>query len=128
MGYEQADARINGYRAMRRGVLRGKERGGWFTDMFQSIAEMLSVFGSDAENGEIEAKYATGSSGDRIPGHLKLDYVCGMRREVRRQYVSEEDGICTDITPFRRGITSHVGASLFDSAFNLVINRKGRTS
>lgn len=126
MGYDQASAQLKGYRSTHRRVLLGRERGWWFTNPFSTVKELLGLFETDEENAEIAALYASGTVNERIPGHLRLDYVCGMRREIRKQYVSGEDGIYTDVTPFRHGAVSALGAELFDNAFDQVLNREAK--
>lgn len=126
MGYEQAAAQLKGYRSTHRRVLLGQEKGWWFTTPFSSVKDLFGLFESEEENAEIAARYASGTVNERIPGHLKLDYVCGMRREVRKQYASGEDGVYTDVTPFRHGIISAFGAEIFDNAFDQVLNRKAK--
>jgi hypothetical protein len=83
---------------------------------------MLATFGSDAENQAIAAKCASAPSLEKPADHIRLDYVCGLRREVRKQYVSEEDGVYTDVTPFRHGVISAQGARMFDLVMNDVVN------
>lgn len=126
MSYQAARQALNTYRKSHRDALLGRASGGWFMEAFGGIQTMLEAFSSDQENKEVVENYATGTVDERIPGHLKLDYVCGMRREVRKQFVSGEDGIYTDVTPFRHGVTSAFGAELFDNAFDQVLTRKAK--
>lgn len=121
MGYQEARSRIAAYRTEHIGGLINEHPVPWFLSAFGSIREMLSAFSSNDENLEIMGNYATGTDSDRTASNIKLDYVCGLRREVRKQYVSGEDGIYTDVTPFRHGMMSAHGGSLFDSALDQVI-------
>lgn len=121
MGYNEARSRLESYRTEHIGGLINEQPVPWFLSAFNGIREMLSVFSSDGENREIMGNYAAGTDSERTASNIRLSYVCGMRREVRKQYVSGEDGIYTDVTPFRHGIRSAHGGSLFDSALDQVI-------
>lgn len=127
MGYSAANEALYAYRVNRVGELMGESGSSWFASMWGSIKAMLSTFSSDEENQEIAGKYTTATSDEKIPAHVKLDYVCAIRRDVRKQYVSGEDGLYTDVTPFRYGISSAHMARLFDSAMDQVIDRKAKT-
>ena len=126
MGYSEAKEKMATHRASRIGVLLGERPGEWFTDLWGSIAEMLKSFSSDRENQEVAAGYATDPSMVRAAPHLRLDYVCALRREVRKQYVSGEGDLCTDVTPFRHGVMSAHGAMLFDNLMDTVVSYSER--
>ena len=124
MSYTKARDAIQRYRMERMKQLLGETAGGWFMSAFGGIAEMLKVFSSDDENKEITKTYMSGTHTEKIPPNMRLAYVCGMRREVRKQYVSGPDGIYTDVTPFRHGAMSAQGGLVFDNALNDVMSRK----
>lgn len=121
MGYADARKSLNEYRRDKIAAVLGKSVGAWFADRWGDIASMLKVFSSDKENQEIAAGYASLPSKARAAPNLRLDYVCALRREVRKQYVSGEDGIYTDVTPFRHSAVSTQGARMFDSLMDAVI-------
>lgn len=122
MGYSEARKRLDEHRGDRIDSLLGASPGRWFTDLWGSVSEMLKSFSSDKENQEIAAGYATDPSTVRAAPHLRLDYVCALRREVRKQYVSGEGDLCTDVTPFRHGVMSAHGARLFDDLMDTVVS------
>lgn len=125
MGYDSARSALSEYRRAQQGGLVGDARPMWFPSQFGGVKAMAAAFDSSAENGQVAAGYATGTATERIPAHLRLDYVCALRRDVRRQYVSGDDGIYTDVTPFRHGALSSHGAGLFAAAMDDVL-AKGR--
>ena len=112
---------IKGYRDGKIAALLGETAKSWFTSAWGSIREMLEVFKSDDENAAISSLYVSGTAGERMKAHMRHDYVCGLRREVRKQYVSGESGVYTDVTPFRHGVLSTHGAILFDDVLNQII-------
>ena len=114
MGYEAAREKLDAHRGDRISVSLGASLGRWFTDLWGDVGGMLATFSSDGENQEIASGYATLPSLARAAPNLRLDYVCALRREVRKQYISGEGDICTDVTPFRHGAMSAHGARLFD--------------
>lgn len=122
MGYGEARERLDAYRAGRIATLLGERAGLWFTSLWGGIGEMLSTFRSDKENQAIAASYASAPALERVSGDIRLDYVCGLRREVRKQYVSGEDGVYTDVTPFRHGVISATGARMFDNLMGTVVD------
>lgn len=122
MSYSEAKEKMTTHRAGRIGVLLGEWPGEWFTDLWGSVAEMLKSFSSDKENQEIAGGYATAPSTVRVAPNLRLDYVCALRREVRKQYVSGDGDLCTDVTPFRHGAMSAHGAMLFDDLMDTVVS------
>lgn len=121
MSYAAAKAKLKEYRDRQVESLRGKKTPSWFLSLWGDVASMLETFASDEENKAVAADYATGTVGVRAAEHLKLDYVCALRREIRKQFVSGEDTLGTDVTPFRLGVISANGARLFDSALDDVL-------
>lgn len=121
MGYDAARSKLQEYRGARMSTLLGERAGSWFLSLWNGIGDMLSAFGSSDENKDVAAKYAAAETLERIPGHVRLDYVCGLRREVRKQYVSGEDGVYTDVTPFRHGVISANGARIFDDLLDTAL-------
>jgi len=121
MGYDAARTKMEDYRKAHLAGLLGESRGTWFSDLWGSLQGMLADFTSDKENQEITSSYATAPSLEKVSGHLKLNYVCGLRREVRKQYLSGEDGLYTDVTPFKHGVISTHGAQVFDNALDAVM-------
>ena len=126
MAFSAALSRLNDYRKNHAKALVGTKRMSWFTSDSSDIKSLLEDFKSDDENSEISGKYRTGKMVERIPGHIKLNYVCGMRREIRKQFVSGEGDICTDVTPFRHGVISAVGAHMFDNALEQILDKGGK--
>lgn len=122
MGYKSAMAKMQEYHRGHAAALLGERGGMWFTSMWTALTEMLATFGSEEENKAVAAKYASAPSIEKPADHIRLDYVCCLRREVRKQYVSGEDGVYTDVTPFRHGVTSAQGARLFDLVMDNVVN------
>ena len=125
MGFAAAMSAIGAYRSKRVGALLGEYAPSWFLSAWGSVADMLKAFTSESENKDIQGLYASGKAEDRRAAHIKHDYVCGMRREVRKQYVSGETGIVTDVTPFGRGVVTLNGADMFDSLLHQILERKG---
>lgn len=126
MGYSDARARINEHRSDRVSALLGESAGRWFTDLWGDVRSMLASFSTDDENKEIAAGYASLPSMAKAAPNLRLDYVCALRREVRKQYISEEGDLCTDVTPFRHGVVSAQGARLFDNLMHEVVQYSER--
>lgn len=126
MGYKAAYERLYKYRDGHIASLLGETALSWFTSAFGSLAEMLHDFRSDGENREIAGNYATGTDDERTASNIRLDYVCGLRREIRKQYLSGPSGVYTDVTPFRHGVMSAHGGYLFDNALDEVLTRKKR--
>lgn len=122
MSYVEARKKIDEHRSDRISSLLGASLGRWFTDLWASVPEMLRSFSSDKENQEIAGGYATAPSTARAAPNLRLDYVCALRREVRKQYVSGDGDLCTDVTPFRHGVMSAHGARLFDDLMDAVVS------
>ena len=122
MGYGEARQKLDEHRSDRIAVLLGETAGRWFADLWGGMASMLASFSSDSENQEIAAGYASSPSAERAAPNLRLDYVCALRREVRKQYVSGEGDVCTDVTPFRHGVMSAHGARMFDDLMNSVVD------
>ena len=125
MGFAAAMSAVGAYRAERVGALLGEYAPSWFLSAWGSVADMLKAFTSDAENKAILKLYATGKAEARRAAHIRHDYVCGLRREVRKQYVSGETGLVTDVTPFGRGVVALNGADMFDSLLHQILERKG---
>ena len=133
MGYGEARNRLNEYRTDKIAALLGETAGRWFTDLWGDMKSMLAAFSSDGENQEIAAGYASAPSNARAAPNIRLDYVCALRREVRKQYVSGDGDVCTDVTPFRHGVMSAHGAQMFDNLMHSVVEyserqAKGATS
>lgn len=120
MGYGEAKYRLDDYRTGRIAALLGETAGRWFTDLWGDVKSMLADFSSDKENQEVAAGYMSDPPTAKVAPNLRLDYVCALRREVRKQYISGDDGICTDVTPFRHGVMSAHGAQLFDHLMHSV--------
>lgn len=121
MGYDAAREKMSSYRAEQVSALLGRSPRTWFAELWGGIAEMLKTFDSSQENRSIVSGYAKGHYSAKAGSNLRLDYVCGLRREVRKQFVSEDDDIYTDVTPFRHGVISAHGASVFDNTMDTVI-------
>lgn len=122
MGYSEAREKMLGHRDSRIDVLLGTLPGRWFTSLWGDMKSMLASFSSDRENKEVAAGYASTSFPERVAPNLRLDYVCALRREVRKQYVSGDGDVCTDVTPFRHGVVSAHGASLFSELMDVVVD------
>lgn len=125
MSYGVARDALEAYRIRRIGSLLGEDSTDWFLSAWGSVKQMLAAFGSDEENKEVSETYATATHDEKVPPNMKLAYVCALRRDVRKQYASGDDGIYTDVTPFRHAVISAHGARLFDSALDGVLKRKG---
>lgn len=125
MGYSEAMKAAKAHRDGKIASLLGERAQSWFLSAWDSVASMLNAFGSDEENKAVSGLYTGGAAEERMQAHAKLDYVCGLRREVRKQYVSGADGIYTDVTPFRHGVMSAHGANLFDNMLDQLVTRKG---
>ena len=121
MGYEEAKSKLNEYRGDRISTLLGESAGKWFMDRWGDVKSMLASFSSDAENQAIAGGYASDPLEARAAPNIRLDYVCALRREVRKQYVSGKDDLCTDVTPFRHGVMSAHGAQMFDNFMDAVV-------
>ena len=121
MSYKAARDGLARHRAVQISSLLGETAGSWFLDAWDGIVAMLSAFSSDAENAAVASKYTTASGVERACDNIRLDYVCALRREVRKQYVSEDSDVCTDVTPFRHGVMSAHGASVFDTLMDTVV-------
>ena len=126
MGYGEVRSRLSEYRKAHEDALIGTERPKWFASLFGTVQAMLAAFSSDSENVKVSSTYATGKAAEREAAHMKLDYVCAMRRDARRQYASGRDGIYTDVTPFRHGAFSAHGADLFDGLMDKVLTQGGK--
>lgn len=126
MGYGEAKYSLDSYRTDRIAVLLGESLGVWFTDLWSDVGSMLADFSSDKENHEVSAGYASAKPVEKAAPNLRLDYVCGLRREVRKQYVSGDGDICTDVTPFRHGVMSAHGAQMFDHLMHSVVDYSER--
>jgi hypothetical protein len=126
MGYGEARGKLHDYRSSRISALLGESAGRWFTDLCASVGDMLASFTSDAENKAVASGYASDPSVAKAGPNIRLDYVCGLRREVRKQYVSGEGDVCTDVTPFRHGVMSAHGAQLFDDLMDAVVDHSER--
>lgn len=121
MSYQAAKSAMEGHRDDQISSLLGDSPGTWFTKRWRSVGDMLGAFSSDPENAVVAANYASGPAAARAASHVRLDYVCALRREVRKQYVSWDGDVCTDVTPFRHGVMSAHGAALFDGLMDTVI-------
>lgn len=121
MSYQAARDSMDSGRKGQMASLLGEVGGSWFLDRWDSVASMLKSVSSESENAAVVAKYASASSAERAGCELRLDYVCALRRELRKQYVSEDSGVCTDVTPFRHGAVSSHGARVFDGLMDTVI-------
>ena len=121
MGYAAARAKIGQHHDDRISSMLGGAST-WFMELWGDLKSMLATFSSDSENGEIASSYASAPSMARTAQHLRLDYVCALRREVRKQYVSGNGDFCTDVTPFRHGAMSAHGALLFDDLMYSVMD------
>lgn len=121
MAYSDAMKAVTGHRSGKIAALLGETKQSWFLSAWGSISAMLKAFGSNDENKAVASLYKSGTATERMRAHVKLDYVCGLRREVRKQYVSGEDGLYTDVTPFRHGVMSANGANLFDNALDQLL-------
>lgn len=121
MGYSEAREKVNEHRGDRIAALLGEAFGRWFTDLWGDVQSMLASFSTDKENQEISAGYASLPSAAKAAPNLRLDYVCALRREIRKQYVSEDGDLCTDVTPFRHGVMSAHGATMFDDLMDTVV-------
>ena len=122
MGYAEARSKIDEHRDDRMDALLGLSFGRWFTSLWGDVPSMLASFSTDEENKALAADYAEASSMARAAPNLRLDYVCTLRREVRKQYISGEGDICTDVTPFRHGVISAHGAQMFDRLMDTVMD------
>lgn len=125
MSYPAAQEALARYRDAHIGALFGDETPRWFTSEWGGVESMAEAFSSDAENQAVSASYADGTYAEKIPAHMKLNYVCALRREIRKQYLSGDEGVYTDVTPFRHGITSAHGAAIFDDALKQVLRKEG---
>lgn len=121
MSYSEARKGIGEHRNGRIAVLLGEKAGCWFTDIWGSVKGMLAAFSSDKENQEIASGYVSSPARAKPGPNLRLDYVCALRREVRKQYISGDGDICTDVTPFRHGVMSAHGALMFDDLMHSVV-------
>ena len=121
MSYQAIRDGLSSHRAGQISGLLGETGGSWFLDKWADLKSMLESVSSDAENAAVVSKYASAPSAERAGCDIRLDYVCGLRREVRKQYVSGDSDICTDVTPFRHGIMSAHGAEVFDKLMDTVI-------
>lgn len=121
MSYKNASEGLKSYREAQIAGLLGESLGSWFTSGWDTIKDMLKAFSSDAENSVVAAGYTTEPGLSKAAAHLRLDYVCALRREVRKQYVSGDGDVCTDVTPFRHGVISAHGADIFDGLMETVI-------
>lgn len=126
MSFKAAQTSLSDYRRKQISTMLGEEPGTWFTAQWDDVDSMLRTFSTDEENSSIAGKYAKEAGPSRVADHIRLDYVCALRRDVRKQYVSEDSGICTDVTPFRHGIISAHGAAIFDDLLNTVIEHAER--
>ena len=124
--YGDARRAVKGHRGGKIAALLGETAQSWFTSAWGSIREMLGAFKSDDENAAISGLYVSGTVAERMKAHMRHDYVCGIRREVRKQYVSGESDVYTDVTPFRHGVLSAHGAILFDDVLNQIIGGEGK--
>lgn len=121
MSYSDAHSALEAYRRDHIGGSLGDKPARWFSSAFSSTKEMLDKFSSDEENRKVAETYADKEFDARIPANLKLDYVISLRREVRKQYVSGDSDMYTDVTPFRHGAMSAHGASIFDKDLNMLL-------
>lgn len=121
MSYDVARKRLANHRKQQIAAMLGEVGGEWFASQWESIAAMLDDLTSSAENAAIASKYESTPCAARAGDHIRLDYICALRREVRKQYVSEEEDICTDVTPFRHGVISAHGASIFDELMDTIV-------
>ena len=126
MSFRDAKSKMEDYRAQQIKAMLGESGGAWFTSQWDSIGDILRTLSTDAENKAIASKYATAPDSSRVADHIRLDYVCALRRDIRKQYVSGDDDICTDVTAFRHGVTSAHGARIFDSMLGAVIEHAER--
>ena len=126
MSYRDAKSSLAEHRGRQIASMLGESACRWFTSQWHSIHDMLTAFSSDAENAAVAAGYAKEDQDERAGAHIRLDYVCAMRREVRKQYVSEDFDICTDVTPFRHGVISAHAATLFDDLMEAVVKHAER--
>lgn len=126
MSYQKAHEHMHAYHVQHtKGLTKCELHDSWFTSVWDMISDMLKPFDTDDENKAISGSYRSGvSHKKRTKLHFKHDYVCGLRREVRKQYVSGDDDVYTDITPFRYGVTSANGAKLFSSVMDQIIGSK----
>lgn len=122
MGYAEARSKIDEHRDDRMDASLGLSFGRWFTSLWGDVPSMLASFSTDEENKTLAADYAEAPSVARAAPNLRLDYVCALRREVRKQYISGEGDICTDVTPFRHGVISAHGAQMFDRLMDTVMD------
>jgi len=125
MSYGAAREKLGEHRDGRIASLLG-ESSHWFLDLWGDVKSMLASFSSDKENQEIAAGYASIPSEAKAAPNIRLDYVCAIRREVRKQYVSGDGDICTDVTPFRHGVMSAHGAQMFDNLMHSVVEYSER--
>lgn len=123
MSYSTARTQLSAYRTKKLAAMLGESASTWFSELWADVKTMLDTFSSSEENQDITAAYAQAPHAEKAAGHIRLDYVCGLRREVRKQYVSGEDGIYTDVTPFRHGVISAHGAQVFDDTLDAVIKK-----
>lgn len=114
MGYGKTMEALQGYRADHGDALLGLRRHEWFPERWDSLGKMLDDLRSDDENAEISRTYKDGEYAEIVRANLELDYVCGMRRDIRRQYISDEADPKTDVVPFRYAITTMDTAMMFD--------------
>ena len=126
MSYDAARAGLAKYRSRQISALMGESGGAWFAETWDGVADMLQALSSDKENAAVITKYATAAGPSRAADHLRLAYVCGLRREVRKQYVSGDADVATDVTPFRHGVMSAHGAGIFDGVMDDVVRHAER--
>ena len=121
MSYAAARNGLANHRKQQIAAMLGEVGGTWFTSQWESIAAMLGALESGSENAAIASKYASAPCAARVGDHIRLDYICALRREVRKQYVSENDDVCTDVTPLRHGVMSVHGAAIFDELMDTIV-------
>lgn len=122
MGYDAIHDKLSehlGDQAKR--IREGRPRT-WFTDSFGSLSELLQACDSASENSAVTAGYKTDPYPKRVKDSLKLDYVCALRREIRRQYISGQGDPFTDVTPLRYNHLSMNQAMLFDNLLKEMID------
>jgi len=123
MSYHAAMDGLQAHRDKQISSMLGESMVSWFTDEYDSVKDMLDALSSDGENAAIASKYTTAAASERAADNLRLDYVCALRREVRKQYVSGDGDVCTDVTPFRHGIISAHGSKIFDQLLSVVVTQ-----
>lgn len=123
MSYSAARSVMGKYRDGKLSSLLGESSNTWFTELWGGIGDMLDTFESSSENKDIASSYAEATAAEKTVAHVRLDYVCGLRREVRKQYVSGDDGVYTDVTPFRHGVISTNGARIFDDVLDSIMTK-----